>query len=198
MDKLAQQDETHKRETHHEGFAYFYCYRGASDRRSTKKILHSLIRQLASTRGNSGRMHKELRLRFKKARLEKRGFREKECWDILRKLVNTYPRTTLVLDALDECKKQDRRGLIEGLHSLVNESERPVKIFIASRAEVDIRDNLFHQDLVEVEATTNTDDITTYIEDEIGKHMQGGFWRSISPEIQQEVVRTIRSKSNGM
>ena len=63
----------------------------------------------------------------------------KECEQQLLEAVNLYPRTTLVLDALDECDERSRIKFMQTIDFLVNESERALKVFISSRPDGDIK-----------------------------------------------------------
>jgi predicted NACHT family NTPase len=54
--------------------------------------------------------------------------------------VNLYPKTTIVLDALDECDPKSRRHLVDAIELLLQQSGRPLKVFISSRPDRDIRE----------------------------------------------------------
>ncbi|KAK5998063.1 hypothetical protein PT974_00434 [Cladobotryum mycophilum] len=193
LDLKVAQKETVK---HDEGFAYFYCTRSDPVRRDPKCIFQSYIRQLAQVPHHPTMMHKNTYDMYCKAEKELRNFSLNECKEILSELVNSYPRTVLILDALDECGLEARVTLADTLRSLVEEAKRSVKVFIASRKEADIEESLNSQNLVEIDAIDNKDDIRRYIEEEMGK--SGRAWKSISDEVKVEVKTTIMSQSDGM
>jgi hypothetical protein len=189
---VARQEKTE----HYEGFAYFYCSRSDPVRRETKHILRSYISQLARVPNYPAMMEKNIYTLYLKAKKEKRGFSMDECEMALIELIKFYHRTTLILDALDECEMDTREALVRILHKLVDKGENTVKIFIASRKEADIEEYLGSQRLVAISTADNKDDIEKYIEVEMTKI--NGAWRSVSAEVKELVKKTIREKSDGM
>jgi hypothetical protein len=86
-------------------------------------------------------------------------------------MINTYPRTTLVLDALDECDSDTRSQLAEFLRELVEKSTRILKVFVASRKESDIECSFSsfkdHQMLVEISTEDNKGDIEKFVNEKL-------------------------------
>ncbi|PNP46412.1 hypothetical protein THARTR1_10734 [Trichoderma harzianum] len=179
-----------------EGFAYFYCSRSDPERRQTKYILRSYVSQLARVPNHPTMIEKNIYTLYLKAKEEKRGFSTIECEVALTELINFYSRTTLVLDALDECEMDTREALARILRNLVGKGEGTVKVFIASRKEADIEEHLGLQKLVEISTADNKEDIEKYVEEEVIK--VGGIWRSVSAEVKEQVKKTIGEKSDGM
>lgn len=141
-------------------------------------------------------MEKSIYALYLKAKGEKRGFNTEECEMALMELIKFYPRTTLLLDALDECEMDSREALARILRNLVDKGEGTVKVFIASRKEADIEEYLGSQRLVEISTADNKDDIEKYVEEEIAN--VGRVWSSVSAEVKDEVKKTIGEKSDGM
>lgn len=133
---------------------------------------------------------------YLKAKKEYRGFSTDECETALTELTKFYPRTILILDALDECEVDTREVLALFLRNLVDKGEGTVKLFIASRKEAEIEQHLGSQKLIKISTADNKGDIEKYIEEEIGKvHV---LWSSVSAEVKQQVKKTIGEKSDGM
>ncbi|GFP59166.1 ankyrin repeat family A protein 2 [Trichoderma asperellum] len=141
-------------------------------------------------------MERNIYALYLKVKKEKRGFSIDECETALIELVNFYPRTTLILDALDECEMDTREALARILGNLVDKGEGTVKVFIASRKEADIEEYLGSQKLVEISTADNKDDIEKYVEQEVAK--VGSVWSSVSAEVKEQVKKTIAEKSDGM
>jgi hypothetical protein len=118
-----------------------------------------------------------------------------DCKSLLLDLVNTYPRTTLVLDALDECEKHERLELIAILDHVLAEALNPVKIFISSRPDGDIKEKLKDRANIGINATDNQDDISRFVNSEIIKHTG---WRKLPAQLQTQIVETLQEKSQGM
>lgn len=165
-------------------------------RRETKHILRSYISQLARVPNYPTMVEKNIYTLYLKAKEEKRGFSTDECETALVELTNFYPRTTLILDALDECEIDTREALARILRNIVDKGEGIVRVFIASRKEADIEEYLGSQKLVEISTADNKNDIKKYIEEEVAKI--GGVWSSVSAEVKEQVKETIGEKSDGM
>ncbi|KAM6484265.1 hypothetical protein HDV62DRAFT_389352 [Trichoderma sp. SZMC 28011] len=179
-----------------EGFAYFYCSRSDTTRRDPKSVYQSYIRQLSQLNHYPTGMHKNIFDLYRKAKKEQRQLSMPECKAALSELLKSYPRTTLVLDALDECEVDARKEIVLVLRSLATDAERPVKIYIASRKEPDIERNLGSGNLIEIGTSDNKGDIEKYIEQEMTRFNQE--WESVSQGTREEVKRTITDQSDGM
>lgn len=141
-------------------------------------------------------MEKHIYTLYLRARKEKRGLSTAECETALIDLINFYPRTTLILDALDECEMDAREAIARILRNLVDKGQGTVKVFIASRKEADIEEYFCSHKLVEISTDDNRDDIEKYIEEEMAK--VGGRWSSVSAQVKKQVKKTIGEKSDGM
>jgi ankyrin repeat domain-containing protein 50 len=184
-----------KSNPNHEGLAFFYCNRNETERQKPLSVLRSFVRQLSTIANNEDSMQKSLRQLHIQTRLKASELSVDDCKDLLLKFINLYPKTTLVLDALDECDKHTRGVLIETFDHFLDHASKPVKIFISSRPDGDIKERLKSRANIEIQATDNHDDIATFVESEITKHRR---WKKISPGLQEEIVETLRKRSQGM
>lgn len=183
----------------HEALAYFYCDRNQDDRREPVSILRSFIRQLSTTRSGDALLPPLLQFYTQKRQT---GFSSgkpttKESEGLLRQLVEIYPQTTLVLDALDECDRRAQTQLTEILDSLVDKSVKPVKIFISSRPDPDIKYRFGTGPNVEIQATDNQDDIGRFVSAEIDKDDKRRR-QKLSASLREEIIETLLAKSQGM
>jgi hypothetical protein len=154
----------------HEGFAFFYCNRGEENRRDPLAVLRSFVRQLSTAAACPGGMRGKLRSLCSELRLKGSELTFEECREQLLESVNLYPKTTLVLDALDEFEPRSRRRLIDAMEHLLQRSERPLKVFISSRPDGDIRDRFLSRPNIEIQAIDNQDDIAKFVNGKIVKH----------------------------
>ena len=182
-----------------EALAYFYCDRNESARQDPELILSSFTRQLSLSRNGDAIQHSLVQLYYQK---RKTGFASgklkiEESRDILLQLVRTYPQTTLVLDALDECHKETRTQLVNILDTLVTQSPKPVKIFISSRPDQDIKHRFGCGPNVHIKATDNRDDIAKFVNDKLNNSPE--YWQnSINRDLKREICETLVDKSEGM
>jgi hypothetical protein len=179
----------------HEGFAFFYCNRNEESRREPLSILRSYVRQLSTNASNPGDIQKKLRAMYIKSRLEGTDPGFKMCKQQLLDSINLYPKTTLVLDALDECEPSSRGKFVELVEFLLSKSERPLKIFISSRPDGDIRDRFLSRPNIEIQATDNQGDIERFVKEEIVKHRR---WAKMSSSLRVEISTTLLQRSDGM
>ncbi|GIJ81561.1 hypothetical protein Asppvi_000060 [Aspergillus pseudoviridinutans] len=151
-----------------EGFAFFYCGRDES-RSQPLSILQSFVRQLSTTASNPEVMQAKLRESCKKARENGTNFRLEQCKEQILASLNIYPRTTLVIDALDECDPDSRYKLIQALQSFLSESNKVVRIFIASRPDPKIEYQLESRPNVCIQADDNLNDIEKFLQEELDR-----------------------------
>jgi len=178
-----------------EGLAFFYCNRNESKRREPLSILRSFIRQLSTTFVQEGSIQKDLKEFCIQCRFNASQPTMANCKDLLLKLLGVYPQTTLILDALDECEKDKRVDLIKVFQYLLEHASRPVKIFISSRPDGDIKEVLKDKLNLYIQETDNSYDISKFVQDEIIKHRK---WNRIDPKLRKEIVETLQEGSQGM
>ncbi|KAK5989227.1 Vegetative incompatibility HET-E-1-like protein [Cladobotryum mycophilum] len=181
-----------------EGFAYFYCEKGDGGLGEPLSVLQSYVRQLSTVPAYQDFMQKRLIRLYRESRKAgvKLGF--DACKEQLFESVNLYPKTTLVLDGLDECDLDSRRRLIEILAELVEKAKNPIKLFISSRPEQDIANALPSDSIIKVNASDNKGDIRKFIEQKMEEIERQGRWKSITPELKNKVKNTLSIKTEGM
>jgi hypothetical protein len=140
-------------------------------------------------------MRKKLRALWRETTLRGSDFGFDACREQLLESVNLYPRTTLVLDALDECDPGSRDRLVEMIELLLSSSKSLLRVFISSRPDADIRDRFLSRPNIEIQATDNQEDIKKFVNEEIVKHRR---WNKISAQLREDVVKTLLARSEGM
>jgi hypothetical protein len=178
-----------------EGLAFFYCNRNEATRRNPLLVVRSFVRQLSTAFAHEGSIHKDLKSFCTQSRINGSEPTMANCKELLLKLLNSYPQTTLVLDALDECEKEKRGELIEVFRHLLENASRPVKIFISSRPDGDIKEVLKENANVYIQATDNSHDISIFVQNEIIKHRK---WKKMDPTLREEIIDTLQEGGQGM
>ncbi|OJD14083.1 hypothetical protein AJ78_05529, partial [Emergomyces pasteurianus Ep9510] len=178
-----------------EGFAFFYCNRNEAVRREPLEVLRSFVRQLSSTANNQHAVQTCIRQYYIQSRQEASEPTINDCRKLLLDLINIYPKTTLILDALDECEDHSRSVVIEFFQYLVSQAARPVKIFISSRPDIDIRNKFNRHTNIGIQAKDNDDDISKFVKSEISGHPR---WNKMSAELQNDIIETLQKRSQGM
>ncbi|ETS86911.1 hypothetical protein PFICI_00739 [Pestalotiopsis fici W106-1] len=178
-----------------EGVIFFYCDHQEERRRKPVSIFQCLLRQLLLFAKEDHPARKQLYNRWQGRETQQLGLDLEECQKYLSHLINDSAKTTVILDALDECEPSSRRYIIEGLKTLLEKCSKPLRILVSSRPERDIRDRLSSVSSIDVRAEYNEQDIKTFVKQEIVNHDN---WSNMPPELQLIIERTIQGKSSGM
>ncbi|KLJ12837.1 hypothetical protein EMPG_12155 [Blastomyces silverae] len=186
---------TLKTSSNDEGFAFFYCNRNESIRREPLAVLRSFVRQLSSTVNYQHSIQKRVREYYLRSRQGASEPTIRECKELLLELINIYPKTTLILDALDECEERSRTVLFELFDYLVTKAAKPVKVFISSRPDIDIKNTFRSHANIRIQASDNDDDISKFVKSEITRHPR---WNKMSVELRNDIIKTLQQGSQGM
>ncbi|CRK38866.1 hypothetical protein BN1708_016682, partial [Verticillium longisporum] len=180
-----------------EGFGYFYCDGSIPERRNSTEILRSFVAQLAGPSMNKTAIHPQIDKLCGHPDASRPALGIASCKEILVDLINTYPRSTLVLDALDECERESRSDLIDAFRHLVTSADKPVKLFVSSRPEKGFPGPVSPGDLVEISTKDNENDIARYIDEQIEKRRATDDieW---SQQLYNKARKTLLDKSGGM
>ena len=183
---------------HNEALAYFYCNRNEELRRDPENVLRSFVKQLSISRDEQAIQDALVEIYKKKKRT---GFSSaqltyEEAESLLSNLMQAYSRTTLVLDALDECRESSRFALIDTFGRLITVSSQ-LKILISSRRDQDIKLQLEKKANIGIEATDNQDDISKFVLVRINEDQQRRRI-ALSDILRKQIVETLLDKSRGM
>lgn len=187
---------------HGESFACFYCKQDEPDRRDPAKILNSILKQLCvSSVGDE--LPKDVVKEYNKRAWD--GFASgsltlSECQALILLLLKKYPRTTIVLDALDETEPATRRELLNSIEAMTKSSNGLVKLFVSSRDDMDIKLKLRGIPNVYIRPQDNMTDIFNFINREINAAIAGRRLLSgeVSDSLKEAIVSALQEKAKGM
>ncbi|KAF2838813.1 hypothetical protein M501DRAFT_934397, partial [Patellaria atrata CBS 101060] len=182
---------------------FFYCSRnpGEPTRSDPKEILASLARQLSCFEPGKALLKPTVELYEKKAAnaFASGSVELSESCTLIMKLIEQYPQTTIVIDALDECDPRKRRHLLKAFEQILRDSSGLVKIFMSSRNDHDIVSRLERYPNLEIESNRNSDDIARFVKNEIETLIDDGelLHGSTCPAEMQELIeeRVVRGAS---
>ncbi|KAG5801197.1 hypothetical protein H9Q71_014222 [Fusarium xylarioides] len=179
-----------------EAVAFFYCKRDEENRRNPQDILRSILRQLSSPvrETDCGMIHVAVKDLPNRLALKGTTFDLSICESLIGKLIEDYPRTTIILDALDECDRSTREDLMRALSNLTNQCSK-VRVFISSRHDEDILRHFRGTPVMTIQATDNEQDISSFVEDKLFRDTR---WADIGSKFQEEVKAAFHKKSQGM
>lgn len=181
--------------------AYFYCNYREETRRDPAEVLRALVKQLCLV-GQTNELPQPVLLTY--AKREAMGHQSgplhlDESRDLIVALSAGYSQTTIVIDALDECNRDTRRGLFLILTHIIQQTTH-LRIFLTSRNDGDIQKMLCDFPSHYLDATDNSGDIETYVTSEIARCSHEGLLLDgkIDPILQSEVIYALKNGANGM
>lgn len=139
------------------------------------------------------------RQRKKKADLDRlRNVQESKS--LLLRISAGFLRTTIVIDALDECDPDTRGTLFDVLEDLVSPKGNPLKAFVTSRDDGDLRAKFENAPNVYIQERDNSSDINQYIKSEIqscikAKRLLRG---QVSVDLEGQIIRALEEGAHGM
>ena len=157
---------------------YFYCSRNPTEatRSDLQAILASLARQLSSTQPRKPLLQPAIDL-YNKERDEdfiSGPLQLDQTLQLVMQLIELYPRTTIILDAFDECDPATRLDLLRALEHILQHSCSLVKIFVSSRNDQDIVMQLNGYLHLEIDSRRNSNDIAQFVNAEVERLIKDG------------------------
>lgn len=124
----------------------------------------------------------------------------KESVSMIVQLNELAPMTFIIIDALDECNRQERQYLLDGLSKIVKDSTGTVKIFVSSREEMEILDHLDGCPNVQIGAKNNQSDIEFFVNSEVGRLIQRKklLRGDVPPKLRQRIEQVLCEQAQGM
>lgn len=179
--------------------AFFYCSRNTAEpaRSDPEAILASLARQLSNHQPEHPLLKPTIEIYKQK---EAQGFasgplRIEESLALIIQLVEHYPLTIIVIDALDECDPAKRADLLEAFETILQESSNLVKIFVSSRDDQDIMLHLQRYPNLDIRSDRNSDDIARFVKAEVERLVEKRkLLRYTQDEKKQEMKELIVDK----
>ena len=106
----------------------------------------------------------------------------------------------IIIDALDECNRQERGHLLDSLSEIMKESIGIVKIFISSRDDMDIVRSLAGGPNVLISAKSNQDDIATFVNIEVDKQIEKKRLLAglVSETLRHRIKQVLCDQAQGM
>ncbi|OAL43917.1 hypothetical protein IQ07DRAFT_649707 [Pyrenochaeta sp. DS3sAY3a] len=191
---------------------FFYCSRESDENQIRKDprskpevILATLARQLSLVDDGVSLLEPAITFYQKYRRGE--GYNPGELVfqdsvNLIEQLLKKYSSATIVIDGIDECDAERRRSLIQDLKTIMRSSTNTVvKIFISSRSEHDIDQELKECTNIEVNSTRNGTDLSMFIKKKTKDMIRNGelLHRSTRrTEMQDYIIAKLIDGATGM
>ena len=186
-----------------EKLAYFYCNRAEENRQDPLSILNTLIQQLAQTESEDDKLLKPVvDIYLDRERKGQRSSRLSlgESEELLVKLMDIYPQTTICIDALDEVETKTRIHLLKALKNIIEKSKTLVKIFATTRMDPDILRQFEMFPRIELEPDDNIADIKQFVKTKLQSTIDDRLLLDgdVSDELKAEICDALCRRSRGM
>ena len=151
---------------------YFYCSRDAAEPQQSDAaaIFSSIVRQLSCAEPELPLLPPVVEIYEKGQGFNSRGLQIDDSCDVIKKLIECYPMTTIIIDALDECNAEEREKLLDAFEDLLKDSSFGLlKIFLSSRDDQGIACTLRDYPNVNLVASRNSADIEAFVREETNR-----------------------------
>lgn len=193
-------EEAQKRSTGlNSPIAYVYCDHAELSTLTASSILASLVKQLLLYLDILGlpwpsQLGERLKREFRRCR---KCLLSHEFTDILVELLPRFDNTILFVDGLDECDPKESEQLLCSLERLLRSRCTELKVFVASRDEMDVSKYLPGCFRISTSEDNIVSDIQLYIDMAVArKIVNTGLTRS--PQIIQDIKSSLLKGSQGM
>ena len=174
--------------------SYCYCDYSQADTLETTNILGTIIKQLLGKTDIPGELEQKIDRCYKDG-VSGPSFEQLD--DILVSAVALFSKVYIVLDGLDECSRQERKEVLSTLQKL-GELETVIKVFIASRDEIDIRRAFAAECYIHVSEDDITPDVTRFVKEAVALKLQSGELVVCSDTLVQDIVTALVNGARGM
>lgn len=157
-------------------------------------VLRSFVRQLSYKAYHYDRIQTSVIRKCELAKQEGRDLSYKDCKELILISLNLYPKTTLILDALDE-SDISTYNLAEILIDLMGKATKPVKVFISSRPDREYFKVLEDKYIITVNSDSQQGDIEKFLHETLYSE---SVFKNRKAEIQEIIKETFRSRNGGM
>lgn len=115
-------------------------------------------------------------------------------------VLSQFMKVFVVVDALDECSKEERKSIVMLLTRQLKVKGCYVKIFLTSRPENDLRQLFKGSHNHHINADDTLKDITPFVAAELNDHITNGALLDgkVTLELRKELVETISAQADGM
>ncbi|RDK37585.1 ankyrin [Aspergillus phoenicis ATCC 13157] len=179
-----------------EGLAFFYLNRNEQARSDPLSALQSIVRQLSTTMKRPEAVQEKLKALYDKCREGGSSLTLEQCKEQILSSISIYQRTTIVIDAMDECDSESSDQLIDALTLFISKSPtKNVKIFMSSRPDPEIKNLLEKTPNIDIDASDNKEDIRKYLSEVLGKRARRD---KDFNDMKEEVTEILLERCQGM
>ncbi|KAJ5370008.1 uncharacterized protein N7496_006100 [Penicillium cataractarum] len=175
----------HRRSNPHIGIAFFFFSFNELSRQDTSAMLRALVLQLSSQL-DSYRVLNGLHESYKNSQPP-----DQALLGCLRQLIHSFQDVHILIDALDESPRGDRRfGVLEALEDLRSWKEPGLHLMVTSRDEPDIREELDipSDSIIEMRNESVDSDIAAYVSITLRSQKRFRKWKDCFDKVEAALI----------
>ena len=175
--------------------ASYYCDYSDTNTLTALSIFGTLIKQMLATVDFPQSVEKLI------DRCYAHGTRtpdNREMLELISETSKLFSKVYLVIDGLDECKREERAIVLSSVKNLVTLDEPMVKIFVSSREEADIKACLQADQLIYITEESISPDIALFITEAVDQRLRSGAMLDHSQPLRQEIITGLVEGARGM
>ena len=174
---------------------FFFCQFDNAESLTARTVIGCLIKQLLKHSNISVSVETKL------AELLDEGMPEAEDFlPLLTEVLAMFPLHFVVIDAIDECSKAERELILAMLRSAMDLSRTTVKVFIATRPDLDqqVKHAFNYQHHVSINSSGLQCDIRSYVKDVIAQKIADGQLVVGNPTLITDIQDALIEGAQGM
>lgn len=166
------------------------------------RILATIIRQLCQN--NAGEIFQPVADVYKMLQDQKPDQKQpltiNVCKNLLLRLTNIHPFTTICIDALDEIEKETCSVVLRALKETLQKSQNLVQVFATARMDLDIAHQLSGFPTIELVPDDNFEDVKYFVKTKVRRAVEDGKLLPciVDSEFEEEICEILYKKSKGM
>lgn len=178
-----------------EAVVYFYCDYADHRTLDTCNILGSLLMQLLRTKP----IPEPLVAMIEKCYED--GLRTpetKELIAIICTAVEIFSELFIIIDGLDECKKNVWQDVLVLIKDLIQKKTPCVKIFVSCREEDQILQGLAQYSHIQISTEVVSRDISAFIQGTVRSRLDSGDLKIHNSTLEKDITQKLEAKAQGM
>ena len=177
---------------------YFYISKKRSGRNEPTEIFRCLATQMASLHREDS-VPESLKTKYKERgpdRFSDGGeLTFEECKQLMIEMSGCWTRSTLIIDALDECSTP--LEVLDGLRDVCAQSSSKLKILASSRMNVEVPHYFPDCERLRIEEGQESGDLESYVRGEV-LHAKRRLLDGKRPDLEERLMQILISRAHGM
>lgn len=178
-----------------EAVAYFYCDYADHRTLETCNILGTILLQLIRTKTIPEPLMAMIRQSYED------GLRTPETRELIAIIgaaVELFPEIFIIIDGLDECKKNVWQDVLILIKDLIQKGTPCVKFFVSCREEDQILQGLAQYFHIQISTEAVSRDISAFIQGAVRSRLDSGDLRIYNPTLEKDITHKLEAKAQGM